>query len=1214
MQTCARSVRVLAFLAAAILLLIPLHTAAQTFRGTILGTVTDQTGALVPGAKVTIRNVDTGLTRQTETSENGSYAVPELPIGNYTVTVEKEGFQAAVISGVRVEVAGERRVDAELRPGDVTQRVEVVGEGIAAVETTSNVLGGAFEAKMVMDLPINGRDYTKLLIMVPGAVGEPNGGGDSPGSYGLFSVNGNRGRSNNFLLDGTDMNDGFRNLPAINQGGVFGTPGTVLPVEAVAEVRVLSNFEAEFGRNSGSVVNIVTKSGTNEYHGSVFEYFRNDVLNARNFFNTVGPKDKFRNNQFGGSLGGPLQKDKSFFYVAYEGQRERLGVTSVNTVPSLADFRTSIDTIKTGLGVTGGDPCTTSIFACVTGQPTNVFSPVLMRNVDVINPVIVNLFNRCQTAGQCSGGTDVWPAPNLTGAPGDPNSVSSAPAFNDADSVVAKLDHSFNDKNQVSGRYFFGQSDQSFPLGTGGGNNLPNTNTFSPIRTQLVAVSYVGAYTPRHVNEIRFGWNRYEQDFLAGDRGVFGDPGATIGLNTGVTNERDFGLPTIRVSGYAALGSAPYSNPRGRKDTNWHFIDNFSWKLSRHDVKFGFEYRRTAIDSFYDTNFRGLLGFNGSAATYPGDPLAIPPIPPSPFLACSSAGPGGSDVCSLLDFLSGSPGGGRIAAGNADRRTSQNSLAGYFQDSIRVTKSFTVNLGMRWDYYGVIHEEKNRFSTYDPVLGLVLLEDLYDGDRNNFSPRASIAWDLGGKGKTVFRAGIGVAYDAFSHDFFIGQIPFNCYNCPGVAYNAVGPDPLFLALSSNPDPLVTDSTTGLVTIRPGLPVFDPAQLTAGSTDTAEVFVVDPKLRTPYVWNYNVNLQQELWGGGVLQVGYVGSQGRKLFRYRDLAQPDLATITASDIACAGLGNALGGCAYGVPRNFSAPLSSVAPSSPFYLNQLEASASSAYNGLQVSFNQVNWGGLTQQISWTWSHSIDSASDGQDFVPNAGQPNDSTRAEADRGNSNFDTRHRFVWSATYEFPKWEAAGWFGSGWQVSGVLTLMSGHPFHPNIDFVDDYDGSGEYFGRPDIVAAPVTNQNSPFEFLDLTAFAVPCTLDGTVGTFADACVAGSRHFGNLGRNSVLGPNYRNFDFAVIKNTQLTERFKLHMRVDVFNLTNHPNFANPLMPAFFAPLDNVSDGTGGVPLGRFTGFLPIVATSDTGLGNPILGGGGPRSIQLAVKLIF
>src|SRR5262249_43512919 len=239
-------------------------SAAQTFRGTILGTASDTSGAAVAGARVTVRNVATGLGRQTESTGDGSYAVPELPIGTYTVTVEKAGFQTVVVSDVHVDVATERRVDATLRPGNVAQRVEVRGEELPLVETTSDVLGGAFESKQVLDLPINGRDYTKLLIMVPGANGEPNGGGHSPGSFGLSSVNGNRGRANNFLLDGSDMNDGYRNLPAINQGGVFGTPGTVLPLESIAEVRILSNFEAEYGRNSGGVVNIVTKSGTNE--------------------------------------------------------------------------------------------------------------------------------------------------------------------------------------------------------------------------------------------------------------------------------------------------------------------------------------------------------------------------------------------------------------------------------------------------------------------------------------------------------------------------------------------------------------------------------------------------------------------------------------------------------------------------------------------------------------------------------------------------------------------------------------------------------------------------------------------------------------------------------------------------------------------------------------------------------------------------------------
>ena len=437
---------------------------AQTFRGSVIGTVTDSSGAAVPGATVTVKNEDTGLTRTTVTSEDGSYSVPELPVGKYDITITKSGFQTALTKAVRVDVAAQARVDTVLKPGEVNQQVVVSAESLPQVETTSDTLGGGFQSEQVLSLPINGRDYTKMLIMVPGANGEPNGGGDSPGSFGLFSANGNRGRANNYLLDGTDMNDGYRNLPAINQGGVFGTPGTVLPLDAISELKVLSDFDSEYGRNSGSVVNIVTKSGTNDLHGSVFDFFRNDHLNARNYFNTKDqPANPFRNNQFGGSIGGPIVKNKTFFFGAYEGQREGLAITSLNVVPSLADYAAAMGAIP------GGDPskCTTSAFTCVTTQ-----------NSGVVNQVVLNLYNFCNQSGKCSGGKDVWPAVNLAGVPpGAPNSSDPASAFNNADSFIAKIDHTINSSNQISGRYFFGNSDQSFPLGLAGGNNLPNTNT-----------------------------------------------------------------------------------------------------------------------------------------------------------------------------------------------------------------------------------------------------------------------------------------------------------------------------------------------------------------------------------------------------------------------------------------------------------------------------------------------------------------------------------------------------------------------------------------------------------------------------------------------------------------------------------------------------------------------------------------------------------------
>src|SRR6266705_1429356 len=333
---------------------------AQTFRGTILGTVTDATGGVVPGAMVTVRNVDTGLLRNTETQADGSYRVPELPIGTYDVSVEKSGFQTSVTNGVKVDVAAERRVDAGLKPGEVKEQISVSGEELVEIETTNDTLGGTLTQESVKDLPINGRDYNKLIYLNPGVAGSPDQITDSPGSFGEFSMNGARGRSNNYLLDGTDMNDGYRNDPAINQGGVFATPSAILPIDAVAELRVLSNGEAEYGRNSGAIVNIVTKSGTNNWHGSALEYWRSGQLGARNYFNFApNPKNSFLNNQFGGSFGGPIVKDKTFFYVNYEGQRESGAQSGTSCVP---------------------DPNQIAADLAVIGTPNTVTAAILARN------------------------------------------------------------------------------------------------------------------------------------------------------------------------------------------------------------------------------------------------------------------------------------------------------------------------------------------------------------------------------------------------------------------------------------------------------------------------------------------------------------------------------------------------------------------------------------------------------------------------------------------------------------------------------------------------------------------------------------------------------------------------------------------------------------------------------------------------------------------
>ncbi len=311
---------------------------AQTFRGSIQGTVTDSGGAAITGAHVKVFSTGTGLSRTVSTNDLGAYVASELPLGSYSITIDKEGFRTMTLAGVPVNVGSPTRADAKLTTGVVEEVVQVNAD-IPLVETSSNNSGGTIDAAMASELPINGGDYTKLLELVPGSSSDPVGSTESAGSYGLFSLNGNRGRSNNYLLDGTDMNDGYRNLPSVNQAGVWGAPSTILPVDALAEIPVTGNPEAEFGRSSGATVNIVTKSGTNAFHGSAFEFFRNDSLSARNYFNTTAqPKNSFSNHQFGGATGGPIVKDKTFFYVAYEGQRENGGLPQLGTVPTLSDI------------------------------------------------------------------------------------------------------------------------------------------------------------------------------------------------------------------------------------------------------------------------------------------------------------------------------------------------------------------------------------------------------------------------------------------------------------------------------------------------------------------------------------------------------------------------------------------------------------------------------------------------------------------------------------------------------------------------------------------------------------------------------------------------------------------------------------------------------------------------------------------------------------
>jgi len=1092
-----------------VLLLVMLLVAAavgQSFRGGILGTVTDATGASVADAKVIATDTGTGLVRESITDADGNYSFTELPLGTYTVTATKQGFRTQLATNIQVAVEGPQRANLTLTPGRVEEKVEVQAD-VPLVETSSNTLGGTIQAEQFKDLPVNGRDFMKMLTAVPGANADPSSVNDSPGSFGVFSVNGNRGRSNNFLLDGTDMNDGFRNDNAINEGGVFGIPATLLPVDAIDEMAILNNTEAEYGRNSGSIVNIVTKSGSNNLHGSAFEYFRNNALDARNYFNCAqatcssgaagGPQNAFHNNQFGGSLGGPIIKDKTFFLFSYEGQREDVGFPSQALVPTQAQIAQSI-----------------------------------ADNGGVVNPIIQNILN-----------TNPWgPLPATNGL-----EEINAPATNNLDSLIAKIDQRLRHDDLLTGRYYYGNSNQSAPLAIVGGNVLPGFNTVVPTRVQVVSLSYTHVISPRLLAEFRGGWNRFAETFSAEDSSL--NP-ASLGLNTANADftSLDYGLPVIDVGSFAGLG-ANKSNPRGRVDSNVQYLNNFSYTRGNHNWKFGFEFRRTSVNQYFDLSRRGKLAFN-----------------------------------SLDDFIAGDiTGGGNQTEGNSRRNTYQNSYALYLQDNFRLSHRLTVNYGLRWDYYGVIGEKKNLFSILNSSDDLVQVgtgggpSSLYPKDFNNFSPRIGLAYDVFGTGKTIVRAGYGFSYDAFSQDFFAGQIPYTSLNA-GPLFNGTGPRPVLYnstpiaSLTVDPGPCTGPQIPVPNTSGCADPIFPANEFSA-----SDVFTVDQRLRTPYVQNYNLNIEQQIAPKIAASVAYVGSAGRKLFRFID-------------------------------ENQAPPSTGVRPLSQYYyVLDFQSSAISNYNSLQTSLKIRDLRGFTSTVNYTYSHSIDTASDGQDYAPFQSQPDNSFNVRNERSNSGFDVRQRLSWLWNYKIPEAHSMHMLTAGWAVSGVLSVATGMPFSV-LDY-GDYNNTGEYYERPDLVGNPWAGTSSPANFLNLSAFQAPCNWNA--GLQGCDTVNPNNHFGSAPRNGFYGPGYTDFDLSFMKDTKITERVNMNLRADFFNFLNHPNFANPLLPSF-----NVLWNNNGVNpnTGQGQNFFPLTVTPDVGAQNPFLGGGGPRDIQVSARFSF
>ncbi len=842
-----KAIRLLGFSFGVFLACLPLF--AQTYTGRILGTVTDQTGAALTGAEVVITDVQRGVTRNLITDQAGEYVAPDLSPGIYKVHAAAKGFKSVERPNIQLEVAKDIRIDLELQPGQITETVVVTGE-VPLLDTTSSTLGGTLSNQTINDLPLNGRNYENLLQLRPGVVRYPGGG------FSTTSSNGLRAEDNAYVIDGLFNSEPFSGQGIINGAGIAGDSATILPIDAIQEFNVQENPPAEYGWKPGAIVNVGLKSGTNGLHGTAFAFGRDGAMDARNFFNCASnpcafsqspsPKNPRSLEQFGGSLGGPIIKDKAFFFGAYEGQRYDVGnqfggVTSPSMVAMPAAGNCTSPLVTGDCG----------------GSIPNAIADLLANNIQ-ISPTSLKIAGCTMTGSTvtCNGtGFPTNNNPTINIVNGFPNQVG-------VDNVVAKVDYNLSQRQSISGMYFFGNNSgtvEDFPELQDKWRSKIHT------RAQVVGGSWVFTPSARWVNEARFGYNRLYQPTLPGDLNT---PASSYGLNTGVSGPFTGGLPRIGFAGYFFPGLGGFKWPKFQgPDSITQFIDHVSYTAGKHALKFGGSVHRNEVTGGAFGNARGSITFLGG--------VALPASTP------------------LEDFFAGDPFKASVLTGDPRRQSHSWSYAAFVQDDWRVSKTLTVNLGLRYEFSSVIKEDHDLLGNFDPNLGIVQvgkqISSAYNPDHKNFAPRFGFAWDINGKGTTVIRGGGGLTYEFVNWESFLAFN--NSFGLPSVPTGAV----ISGTGTANPVTAGGTITAGNLAIPPTPPQWDSSTPLYGNLASTTIncdpngagpcaiMGVNRNLTTPYVWNWNLNVQHAFATNLTLEVGYVGNHGANLTGIRDINQ-------------------------------------------------------------------------------------------------------------------------------------------------------------------------------------------------------------------------------------------------------------------------------------------------------------------------------------------
>ena len=1130
------------------------YSEAQSVTAQISGSVLDPSGSSIPGAQIKAVNTQTGVEVNTSSKNDGGFQLLNLPIGAYTVTISKPGFEAFTSQGIVLSLNQNYRITASLQVGNISQSVEVQANA-AQVETSATQLGTVIDSRQIVNLPLNGRDWTQLEQLSPGVVaGSDRFGGGTNGN--TYATNGSQSQQNAFLINGMDSNDLPLNSPAI-----------IPSPDAIGEFNfITSTINPEYGRNSGGVLNAVIKSGTNQFHGSAFEFYRDTFLDGRNLYQRTKPV--YHQNQFGGTVGGPIWKDHTFFFLSYQGTRARQPQGgSQTTVYSPAERTGLFGDLSTS---TGSSPIPLvgsngTVFAA--GTPySQIFPGGQIPSAD-FNSISQKLLT-------------FVPLPNTPG-----NLYSFNPIITSSQNQgIVRVDHTFNQSNSVWFTGFFQHLPQIETLPFTG-SSLPGFGDQNVLSAKQFSFDYTHTFNASTINEFRLGYLRSNLDYVEPITAASPSSFGFQGINP--QNTTSEGIPYVSVNGLFNLGFST-NGPQPRIDETYQLTDSLSKVIGNHTLKFGFDGKRYNVNNPFYGNNNGNFSFNGSGPYSTGDPGA--------------------------DFLLGIPDSYTQGSGGyIDARTYEYYF--YAQDSWKVSNSLTINYGTGYQidtplenqHFG--QEALNCFrpgeqSSIFPTapLGLVFPGDKgcsksgYYEHYDHFGPRIGLAYSP--DQKTVVRGGFGIYFNRSEEELALqnlGAVPFSITSFGAGGSGVPNASPSF----ANP---YVDIATGLKTANP-FP-FTPAKKGAAvdfsQYEPLSINVINPNFTAPYAMNFNLNVQREIPFNMILQVGYVGALGRHLeLTYEGNPISPQGTATCAITPACVQNRATQHTSYSSNALY-------APGSIFASVGTQATEGvSNYNSLQVTLRKTVSHGLSFQANYTWSHSIDDTSgfENSGFGARAENP---FNFASDRGSSAFDARQRFVINYDYEVPHLSRF-WANAltrttldGWHVSGITTLQSGFPVNiADTNFTSLQCDSYSYYGCWDTAntVSPVQTTNArTASFTNTTKNASAAAKNFYYFNPNGFAVAPFGTLGNTGRNTFTGPGLNNTDVNLSKRVYLdkseNKRF-VELRLEAYNVFNHTQFA----------LQTATNGGSGVNGNINSGNFGRVLSALPG-----------RTIQLGAKFYF